>query len=123
MCGTTRPETRQSPHTKGTKVKARAHPVQIGEAYDAKVWREADTKEELYQDIIWFEQSAAWLASRMYKALLRDERDIDEIHDEQIARNMGDPNCVPFILYYEDGTTEPMDINLSASTIRRELGL
>lgn len=104
-------------------MKARAHPVQIGEAYDAKVWLEAPTKEELYREIIRFEQHAAWLASRMYKALTRDERDMDDVHDEQVTSHMGNPSCVEYLLYYEDGTTEPMQINLSASTIRRELEL
>lgn len=104
-------------------MRARAHPVQIGEAYDAKKWIEAETKEDLIREIIWFEQSASWLASRMYKALTRDERDMEDVHDEQVASHMGDPSCVEYLLYYEDGTTEPMQINLSASTIRRELGL
>lgn len=90
---------------------------------DVKRWVEADTKEALIKEIIWREQAATWLASRMYHALVGGDRSLDEVHSEQVSRHMGDPSAVPFTIFYEDGTTEELLINLTADCIRRELNM
>lgn len=106
-------------------MRAHAHPTSFSRPeFLEPVWLEAATKEELIRDIIWHEQASSWLASKVYKGFIRDERDLDEVHNEQVARHMGgDPSAVPFTLYYEDGTSEETFINLTAATIRHELGV
>lgn len=114
-------------------MKARAH--LMGEAINPiKVWEEADTKDELIPKVISRELYNLALATAMTRMILPMlGRDLqpgtwEETHNFHAARHVGETLIGSYIVDYDDGTSETIEINISADAVRNagvaeELGL
>lgn len=90
-----------------------------------KHWEEADTREELIQRIIAKELWNVAVSTKMTRKLMRivgfdvDQHTWQSQHDDAVQHVLGKDETViiPFVVEFDDGTTQEMDINLSSAAV------
>ena len=94
-----------------------------------KHWEEGSTRDDLIKAIIdkelWNVAMATKAAREIVRALAGEEIYPDtwhEVLERNVIRRMGGSLVVSFEIEYDDGSTEPIDINMSADAVR-EAGL
>lgn len=105
-------------------MKARAHCANT-KRNETKHWEEADTRDELIRAVIHKELWNVALSTKLARDLTRaagldnGSRTWQELHDDAVQHFLGadKTTIIPFIVEFDDGTTEEMDINLSASAV------
>lgn len=101
-------------------MRARAHPKKLP-YNNQKNWEEADTRENLVRTVIERELFNAAMATKMTRDLLKEMNlpmpaTWEETLERSAERRLGGA-IAPFMLEFEDGTTEDIEINISPASI------
>jgi hypothetical protein len=86
----------------------------------AKVWEEGDTRDDVIKRVINREMWNCYMASAMFKAITRDDRELDVIHDDVLQHyNPDELGVLTFEIEWEDDIfpRETIDINCSSTAI------
>ena len=103
-------------------MRARANPTGDLARYHSpnKVWEEGDTREEVVKRVINRELWNCYMASAMFKQITRDDRDLDDLHDDVLQHYSPDEvGVLTFVIEWEDDVFPPetIDINCSSAAV------
>jgi len=79
---------------------------------------EAETRDELVEQVVEHELRTAWLASVIYKQATRDARPLEEVHDHAVRECVSEDYILEVHLKWDDGDTEIVPVNIGSAAVK-----